>query len=221
MPIYPIANLSLLLQPPRSPKRKLEDKALKEKRNQAAGQQLKASSGVLKREKPITTSGRSAKSSSTDKSTISKRASSSKTGVFISNSLTYYWFINTLCKKLLIIFCFPAGGIHPSTSKTKKEATNKTKKEEVSRKVSEEKNKKETAAAAASEAANAAATVVASNAAEIPATDENQENEDGPRKMSAVLSGKMISLFCYKIMYLFLQFYISIHQVSLFNFQTS
>ena len=192
MPIYPIANLSLLLQPPRSPKRKLEDKALKEKRNQAAGQQLKASSGVLKREKPITTSGRSAKSSSTDKSTISKRASSSKTGVFISNSLTYYWFINTLCKKLLIIFCFPAGGIHPSTSKTKKEATNKTKKEEVSRKVSEEKNKKETAAA--TEAANAA-TVAASNAAEIPATDENQETEDGPRKMSAVLSGKMISLF--------------------------
>ena len=86
---------------------------------------------------------------------------------------------------------FSAGGIHPSTSKTKKEATNKTKKEEVSRKVSEEKNKKETAAAAASEAA----TVAASNAAEIPATDENQENEDGPRKMSAVLSGKMISLF--------------------------
>ena len=194
MPIYPIANLSLL-QPPRSPKRKLEDKALKEKRNQAAGQQLKASSGVLKREKPITTSGRSAKSSSTDKSTISKRASSSKTGVFISNCLFNYWFIKYPLQKL-IIFCFPAGGIHPSTSKTKKEATNKTKKEEVSRKVSEEKNKKETAAAAASEAANAAATVVASNAAEIPATDENQENEDGPRKMSAVLSGKMISLFC-------------------------
>ena len=112
---------------------------------------------------------------------------------------------------MLIIFCFSAGGIHPSTSKTKKEATNKTKKEEVSRKVSEEKNKKETAAAAASEAANAAATVAVSNAAEIPATDENQENEDGPRKMSAVLSGKMISLLCYKIMYLFLQFYISIH----------
>ena len=95
---------------------------------------------------------------------------------------------------------FSAGGIHPSTSKTKKEATNKTKKEEVSRKVSEEKNKKETAAAAASEAA----TVAASNAAEIPATDENQENEDGPRKMSAVLSGKMISLFCERII---LQFY--------------
>ena len=67
-------------QPPRSPKRKPEDKALKEKRNQAAGQQLKASS-VLKREKPITSSGRSAKSSSStvDKSTT-KRPSSSKTG---------------------------------------------------------------------------------------------------------------------------------------------
>ena len=94
MPIYPIANLSLL-QPPRSPKRKLEDKALKEKRNQAAGQQLKASSGVLKREKPITTSGRSAKSSSTDKSTISKRASSSKSG----GNLPFY--VKMISKHLL------------------------------------------------------------------------------------------------------------------------
>ena len=39
----------------RSPKRKPEDKAQKEKRNQAAGQQIKEkASSVLKREKPLT-----------------------------------------------------------------------------------------------------------------------------------------------------------------------
>ena len=65
----------------RSPKRKPEDKALKEKRNQAAGQQLKASSAVLKREKPISSSDRrSAKSSSGDKTTRT-RPSTAKSGM--------------------------------------------------------------------------------------------------------------------------------------------
>ena len=69
----------------RSPKRKPEDKALKEKRNQAAGQQLKASSAVLKREKPISSSDRrSVKSSSLGESTKTTRTrpSTAKSGTY-------------------------------------------------------------------------------------------------------------------------------------------
>ena len=79
---------------------------------------------------------------------------------------------------LLINYCISILGGIPPSSKTKKEATNKTKKEEVSRKVSEGKKKAEAEAAAAAAAA----------AAEVPASEEDQEAE-GPRKMSAVLSG--------------------------------
>ena len=49
---------------PRSPNRKPEDKAQKEKRNQTAGQQIKEKASVLKREKPLT-SGRSASTTET------------------------------------------------------------------------------------------------------------------------------------------------------------
>ena len=80
------------------------------------------------------------------------------------------------------------GGTIPPSSKTKKEATNKTKKEEVSRKVSLEKNKKEAAIAAAA----AAASTMASEAPTLPepAEDIPEQEVAGPRKMSAVLTGK-------------------------------
>ena len=103
----------------RSPKRKPEDKAQKEKRNQAAGQQIKEkASSVLKREKPLTSvrnaergstsgsghaSGRGSLPSSTTPSSTRERKSASVT----------------------------AASSRPGLAKTKKEASNKTKKEEV------------------------------------------------------------------------------------------
>ena len=89
------------------------------------------------------------------------------------------------------------GGTIPPSSKTKKEATNKTKKEEVSRrKVSQEKNKKEAAAKASS---TMAASSEAPTSTQVPEESEDipEEQGAGPRKMSAVLTGK----------YLFLHFY--------------
>ena len=104
----------------RSPKRKPEDKAQKERRNQAAGQQIKEkASSVLKREKPLTSvrnaergsasgsghaSGRGSLPSSTTPSSTRERKSASVTAASSR----------------------PAG-----LAKTKKEASNKTKKEEV------------------------------------------------------------------------------------------
>ena len=76
----------------RSPKRKPEDKALKEKRNQAAGQQLKASSAVLKREKPISSSDRrSVKSSSLGESTKTTRTrpSTAKSGTYFMHGIFF------------------------------------------------------------------------------------------------------------------------------------
>ena len=103
----------------RSPKRKPEDKAQKERRNQAAGQQIKEkASSVLKREKPLTSvrnaergsasgsghaSGRGSLPSSTTPSSTRERKSASVT----------------------------AASSRPGLAKTKKEASNKTKKEEV------------------------------------------------------------------------------------------
>ena len=89
------------------------------------------------------------------------------------------------CKTTFLL----TGGTIPPSSKTKKEATNKTKKEEVSRKVSLEKNKKEAAIAAA---AAAAASTMASEAPTLPepAEDIPEQEVAGPRKMSAVLTGK-------------------------------
>lgn len=88
---------------PRSPKRKPEDKAQKERRNQAAGQQIKEkASSVLKREKPLTSVRSSAKSGAgAEKVASSRKSAASKTGL--------------------------------PPSKTKKEASNKTKKEEVTK----------------------------------------------------------------------------------------
>ena len=92
-------------KPPRSPKRKAEDKAQKERKNQAAGQQIKEKASVLKREKPLT----SIKGSSSGRSVTSDRPSTSSTARRVPRT----------------------GG--PPPSKTKKEASNKTKKEEVTR----------------------------------------------------------------------------------------
>ena len=86
------------------------------------------------------------------------------------------------------------GGTIPPSSKTKKEATNKTKKEEVSRrKVSQEKNKKEAAAKASS---TMAASSEAPTSTQVPEESEDipEEQGAGPRKMSAVLTGKYLFL---------------------------
>ena len=86
------------------------------------------------------------------------------------------------------------GGTIPPSSKTKKEATNKTKKEEVSRrKVSQEKNKKEAAAKASS---TMAASSEAPTSTQVPEESEDipEEQGVGPRKMSAVLTGKYTQL---------------------------
>ena len=85
------------------------------------------------------------------------------------------------------------GGTIPPSSKTKKEATNKTKKEEVSRrKVSQEKNKKE----AAAKASTMAASSEAPTSTQVPEESEDipEEQGAGPRKMSAVLTGKYLFL---------------------------
>lgn len=66
---------------PRSPKRKPEDKAQKERRNQAAGQQIKEKASVLKREKPLTSVRSSAKSAAAPEKAVSSRKPVSKAGL--------------------------------------------------------------------------------------------------------------------------------------------
>ncbi len=88
---------------PGSPKRKMEDKAQKERKNQAAGQQIKDKASVLKREKPLSSVRSSAATRASDKTD----SSSARTRTSARPAI--------------------------APSKTKKDASNKTKKEEVSK----------------------------------------------------------------------------------------